>query len=312
MSTAKKVDEVVDACRRYGTTSIIGLGGPPGSGKSHIALIAAQTFAGEPTRVKEIQFHQSFSYEEFIEGLRIAKDGSVRPEKGVFLRWNEDAEADTVPGHNYVLLIEEFTRANLSAVLGELLTYVEHRERSFETMFSGTVVKVAPNLVIMATFNPVDRSAVNMDDALLRRLRIIDFLPDEEQLREMLGKTLPKHVLDKLAGVFQACRDKHPDTYEVEVPFGHGVFAEVKGEEDLHPLWVQRLRRLLFKPGQDPHPFADTIKEAYPWHKAEGFRLKVLGGQGNIGVETVAAEEEPGEGVAEDIENQPPAVVPDQ
>ncbi len=75
MKTREKVAEVVAACERYGQTSIIALSGPPGSGKSHVALLAAQAIARLPSRVREIQFHQSYSYEEFIEGLRIATDG---------------------------------------------------------------------------------------------------------------------------------------------------------------------------------------------------------------------------------------------
>lgn len=274
MKTREKVAEVVATSERYGKTSIIALSGPPGSGKSHVALLAAQTIARVPTRVREIQFHQSYSYEEFIEGLRIAPDGSVRPEKGVFLRLNEDAEADTVPGHNYVLLIEEFTRANLSSVLGELLTYVEHRNRSFETMFSRTSVQVASNLVLMTTFNPTDRSAINIDDALLRRMRIIDFLPDADQLEEMLaGRALASHVLRKIGDIFRECESVHRELYASRMPFGHGVFSEVQEESDLHSLWHQRLQRILYRPGQDPHEFAETIERAYPWAKSPDYAL---------------------------------------
>lgn len=274
MKTKDKVAEVVAACERYGKTSIIALSGPPGSGKSHVALLAAHAIARLQTRVREIQFHQSYSYEEFIEGLRIAPDGSVRPEKGVFLRINEDAEADTVPGHNYVLLIEEFTRANLSSVLGELLTYVEHRNRSFETMFSRTSVQVAENLILMSTFNPTDRSAVNIDDALLRRMRIIDFLPDVDQLEEMLtGRGVSPHVLRKLGDIFRECESEHEELYASRMPFGHGIFSEVNDESDLHSLWHQRIHRILYRPGQDPHEFAETIERAYPWATSQSFAL---------------------------------------
>ena len=268
MSTAAKVHEVVAACRRYGRSSIIALGGPPGTGKTHVAIRAAQEFAGEPTRVKEIQFHQSFTYDEFIEGLRMGRDSAVSPEKGVFMRVNEWAGADRVVGHNYVLLVEELTRANLPAVLGELLTYLEHRERSFETMFSRTSLQVASNLVILATFNPLDRSALHVDDALLRRMRIIDFLPDTTQLEEMLaecGAKLSGAVITRLKAIFVNCEKKHPQEYASLIPFGHGAFSEVLSESDLYPLWDQRLRRILYRPLQDPHPFAATIQHSYPW-----------------------------------------------
>ena len=276
MKTSEKVAEVVGTCERYSKSSIIALSGPPGSGKSHVALLAAQAIAKLSTRVREIQFHQSYSYEEFIEGLRIAPDGSVRPEKGVFLRVNEDAEADKVPGHKYVLLIEEFTRANLSSVLGELLTYVEHRSRAFETMFSRTSVQVSSNLVLIVTFNPTDRSAVNIDDALLRRMRIIDFFPDADQLEEMLtGRALSSHVLRKLGDIFRTCESEHQDLYASRMPFGHGIFSEAQDESDLHSLWHQRIQRILYRPGQDPHEFAETIERSYPWAKSTKFALPI-------------------------------------
>jgi 5-methylcytosine-specific restriction endonuclease McrBC GTP-binding regulatory subunit McrB len=273
VSTEQQVKKVVEACLSYGGRSIIALAGPPASGKSHVALIAAQRAAGEPTRVKEVQFHAAFTYEEFVEGLRIDNTGAVIEKPGVFMEWNEAAAADPNGDHRYVLLIEELTRANIAAVLGELLTYVEHRERTFETLFSRTPIRVAERLIILATYNPVDRSALNIDDALLRRMRVIDFLPDPDQLEEMLaGRGIPNHVVAKLNAIFRACKTKHPDEYAASVPFGHGIFAEVRNEGDLHPLWKQRVERILFRPGS-PHPFAETIKEAYPWHKGPDERL---------------------------------------
>ena len=263
-ATERQIANVVNACEKYGKSSIIALSGVPATGKSFIAAIAAQRHAAEPTRVREVQFHPSFSYEEFVEGLRIEAGGSVAATAGVFLEWNELATEDGE--QRYVLLVEELTRANLSSVLGELLTYVEHRDRQFYTMFSRRAVRVAPNLTILATFNPVDRSAIDIDDALLRRLRIIDFPPDVDQLTEMLaGNGLPAHVIDPLARVFSDCRDAFPEEFATLMPFGHGVFAEVREEEDLAPLWHQRLRRMLFRPLLDPHAFADVIVAAYPW-----------------------------------------------
>ncbi len=264
-ATEDKIKEVVEACERYGRRSIIALAGVPGTGKSFAASIAAQRFAGEPLFVREVQFHQSFSYEEFIEGMRIDTDGGVSVMPGVFLDWNERALEDGA--HRYVLLIEELTRANLSAVLGELLTYVEYRERPFLTVYSRRPVRVAENLTVLATFNPTDRSAIDIDSALLRRLRILRCLPSEEQLGEMLkGSKLRPVVVDKIGEVFKACRAKFPDTYQQRVPFGHGIFADVVDEQpDLHRLWVERIEHMLRRPLIEPHEFVDVIEDAYPW-----------------------------------------------
>jgi 5-methylcytosine-specific restriction protein B len=264
-ATEKAISEVVDACERYGNQSIVAISGVPGTGKSFIASIAAQRFANEPLLVREIQFHQSFSYEEFIEGLRIDDTAGVSVTPGVFLDWNQQALDD--PSRRYVLLIEEFTRANLAAVLGELMTYLEHRERAFISVYSRKAVFVAKNLTILTTFNPRDRTAIDLDDALIRHLRIIRFPPSPDQLQEMLkGSTLSPKVIEMLQDLFNKCKNRFPDEYEHLMPFGHGVFAGVNAERpELFHLWRQRIEHLLRRPLIEPHPFTEAIEQLYPW-----------------------------------------------
>lgn len=268
-ATEAKISEVISACARHGARSIIALSGVPGTGKSHVAGIAAQRIAADPLMVREIQFHPTFSYEEFIEGYRANSSGGFAIEKGLFLEWNDRALED--PNHKYVILIEEFTRANLPAVLGELMTYVEHRDRAFTTVYSRRPIRVAANLVILATLNPRDRSALELDDALLRRLRLIPFPPDNQQLREMLnGRGLAASVLGKLTGLFDECRGQFEGDFDALMPFGHGIFSEVSAEApDLFELWKQRINPLLNPPGRQPHPFAEVIERHYPWRSAD-------------------------------------------
>jgi len=264
-ATECKISEVVATCKRSGKSSIIALAGVPGTGKSFVASIAAQRFTNEPLLVREIQFHQSFSYEEFIEGLRFDGTSGVVVVPGIFLEWNQRAIED--PNRHYVLLIEELTRANLPAVLGELMTYLEHRDRPFLTIYSRQPVKIAQNLTLLATFNPTDRSAIELDSALIRRLRIIGFPPDVDQLSEMLSaKTLSQGVIQKLRDLFEACRAQFGGQFEDLMPFGHGIFADVSDEvPDLHRLWVERIEHLLRRPLIEPHPFTDVIEKNYPW-----------------------------------------------
>jgi hypothetical protein len=167
------------------------------------------------------------------------------------------------------LLIEELTRANLSAVLGELLTYVEHRDREFTTHYSKKTVRLASNLVILTTFNPLDRSAMEIDTAILRRLRIITFPPSVDQLAEMLHQTkVREEVIELLQDLFEACAGQ-PD-YETWMPFGHGVFAGITNDRpDLYELWNERIRFFLYRPGLTDHKFASLICENYPWTNAE-------------------------------------------
>ncbi len=262
-ATEAKVAEVVETAKLYGRRSIVALAGVPGTGKSFIANIAAQRLASDPLMVREIQFHPSYSYEEFIEGYRATPSGGFSTELGVLLEWNELARSDQ--DKTYILLIEEFTRANLPSVLGELLTYIEHRERMFFTMYTRRPAKIADNLIILSTFNPRDRSALELDDALIRRLRVISCPPDLGQLTEMLEVTsIPKKAIAGISGLFEACA-KLKD-YETLMPFGHGMFAGIDTEKPhLYRLWTQRILPIIRRPLLQPHPFYETISSNYPW-----------------------------------------------
>lgn len=264
-ATEMKIAEVLAACKRYGRNSIVALSGVPGTGKSFVANIAAQRLATDPLMVREIQFHPTFSYEEFIEGYRANATGGFSIEKGLFLEWNDQALEDKE--HTYVLLIEELTRANMPSVLGELMTYIEYRERAFRSPYSRRPIKIATNLVIIATFNPRDRSALELDEALVRRLRILPFPPDTSQLLEMLEhRKLDGNVRNAIVELFQKCQAEYKEEYEALMPFGHGMFADIIEEcPDLNHLWHHRLKPLLHPPGRQPHPFMEVIAESYPW-----------------------------------------------
>jgi hypothetical protein len=275
-ATEEKLSEIDDACQRGRKNSIIALAGVPGTGKSMMGSIAAQRLATQIEMVREVQFHPAYSYEEFVEGMRIDESGGVAVHPGIFLEWNQKALDD--PGNQYVLLIEELTRANVSAVLGELMTYIEYRDRQFTTLYSRNGVKVAENLLIIATYNPTDRSAIEVDAALLRRLRIIQCPPSTDQLAEMLGTKLPPDVIAALQQLFTACATKFPEEYEDFMPFGHGVFATVENEyPDLHRLWIERIRHFLRRPLAEPHKFTDVIEENYPW-RDRNYRVSHPGG----------------------------------
>jgi MoxR-like ATPase len=273
--TSKTVDEMVAACQSFGDRDIILLSGVAGTGKTFLGLVAAVRFAGHPLLVKQIQFHQSYAYEDFMEGLRPTAAGGFAPRAGILMEWNETALQD--PDNRYVLLIEEFTRANITAVLGELMTYIEHRDRLFETPLTRRRVRIAKNLTILATMNPQDRSALEVDDALIRRLRIIDCPPSVAHLEEMLKSSLPsgganesgKKIITDLKNLFEQLQKQYPDTFAELMPFGHGVFAGIKSEDDLRSLWRQRLRFLLRRnPQVPPHPWAHQIEQLYPWRNS--------------------------------------------
>jgi hypothetical protein len=154
-----------------------------------------------------------------------------------------------------------------------LMTYIEYRKRTFTTPLTHRRIAVAPNLAILATMNPRDRSALEVDDALIRRLRIIDCPPDVGQLAEMLQESLPgkgktqqdQALVAAITRIFSECEKAHPETFRELMPFGHGMFSQMREEQDLYHLWHQRIKHLLERPLVTPHAFTSTIKPLYVW-----------------------------------------------
>jgi 5-methylcytosine-specific restriction protein B len=256
---ALNAQRVLDAVERFGTTKIVCLSGLPGTGKTRLArLVAARLSEGDPYRYAEIQFHESMTYEDFVEGFVPKVDGTgFVLRKKTFRMLNQRALADPSSKTTYVLLIEEFTRANVHAVLGELLTYVEHRDRPFRLALSQEEERVAPNLVILATMNPRDKSAIVLDQAIARRLHRIELLPSADQLREMLVDRLTTEDLDTLITWFTR--------WIGILPFGHAAFAEVRSAADLRTIWLGSLQHLLLdSAGQVREQYRD-VNDSYPW-----------------------------------------------
>jgi hypothetical protein len=260
MSDAALIDNVCAALKQHGASSLIALAGVPATGKSHVAHQAALAFARHKFFVTAVQFHAGYAYEDFVEGYRPLADGGFELRDGALLRTNQAALRD--PTNQYLLLIEEFTRANTSAVLGELLTYIEHRTRTFQ-LPSGRRVRLAPNLTFLATFNPLDRTALELDDAVIRRLRILELPPSEQHFDSLVRPESPReqHFSLVMRDEFKALIDKLGAGWDGDLPFGHAVFKGVKSEKELQTLWDQQLRFLLRRPGLPPHASHDAVRD---------------------------------------------------
>lgn len=250
------VDTVVARCRRFGMKQIIALIGPAGTGKTMTAQAAAEVLAnGDQTRIVTVQFHAGFSYEDFVGGLA-PKDGTFVPTPGVLTRVNDLAMAS--PEETFVLIVDELSRADVSNVLGELLTYIEYRGRPFRVPSLNRDVAIAPNLVIIATLNPVDRSVLNMDDALIRRLRQIEVPRSSAALSRIMND----------AGADPQLVNSVVDWFEslpADTPFGHGLFKNIRDELDLHDLWHESLKYFLRRGGLTVYPDAEVIEQGYIW-----------------------------------------------
>ncbi len=156
------------------------LAGPPGVGKTFAAKRLAYSIIGakEPARVQTIQFHQSYSYEDFMMGYRPTESGGFVLSEGPFYRFCEEARADDAD-RPYFFLIDEINRGNISKIFGELLMLIEADKRGTELrlLYKNETFSVPANVHLIGTMNTADRSLAVLDYALRRRFGFFDVSP---------------------------------------------------------------------------------------------------------------------------------------
>lgn len=244
-NTLNKSNKTVNAIRdAFERTKTIIVYGPPGTGKTFSVRAFANHFT-DPSRVAFATFHQSFAYEEFIEGLKpYDVEGQVlyKVMDGIFKSISRTAEKN--PNSKYLFIIDEINRANIAKVFGELITLIEDDKRSGQENaleailpYSEERFSVPPNLYILGTMNTADRSIALLDLALRRRFTFVELMPDPSLLGTVSDVNLPA-LLTRLNQRVTALLDR-------DHQIGHSYLMSIKSTDKLRFVWYHRVVPLL-------------------------------------------------------------------
>lgn len=179
--------EIADILKRLKAKKALILQGSPGVGKTFLAKKLAYALLQEidPNQIEMVQFHQSYSYDDFVRGYRPDGNGSFSLKNGVFYEFCQKAINN--PDQDYVFIIDEINRGNLSQIFGELLMLIESDKRGIENSISLVYQNknenkfyIPSNLHIIGLMNLADRSLAMVDYALRRRFAFITLQPQYE------------------------------------------------------------------------------------------------------------------------------------
>ena len=244
--------------------------GPPGTGKTYntinkaIEIIENRVLSNDELQdrislkakfvqyknngqIEFLTFHQSYGYEEFIEGIKAIPAGDIGNEDGkemiyqvvdgIFKKIADKAR--TNPDYKYALFIDEINRGNISKIFGELITLIEESKRigkleeiKVTLPYSSKKFGVPSNLYIIGTMNTADRSIALMDTALRRRFEFVEMMPDLDLLKDILLQDISIYKL------LEAINKRIEYLYDRDHTIGHAYFMDLKeeGKNDLTTL----------------------------------------------------------------------------
>ncbi|WP_165843698.1 AAA family ATPase [Planococcus halotolerans] len=206
------------------------LQGPPGVGKTFVSKRLAYSLMGtkDESRVEMVQFHQNYSYEDFVMGFR-PKENGFSLQYGVFYDFCQRALNN--PEEDYYFVIDEINRGNLSKIFGELFMLIERDKRDeFVTMgYSKLKFTVPSNLHLIGTMNTADRSLAQLEVALRRRFAFVTLEPafNEKWRQHMIKENVSAEMISKIQQTVEKLNHEIINDYQLGSGYaiGHSFFS---------------------------------------------------------------------------------------
>jgi 5-methylcytosine-specific restriction protein B len=298
------LQEIVDLLQQR---QQIVLYGPPGTGKTYVAKELAKHLVGDPSRVRLVQFHPSYSYEDFFEGYRpVIEDGqpTFALKDGPLRLLAAEAKNPENRDNAYILIIDEMNRANLAKVFGELYFLLEYRKETVRLQYRpDEAFFLPPNLFIIGTMNTSDRSIALVDAAIRRRFPFYEMHPSEEPVKSVLERYLAaNHITDDRAALLaELNRRMGEGGRDLQIGPSYLMRSEIKSASDIDRVWRYDILPLL-----EEHYYGQMERHAIrDKFGVEAMRKAVAKQPTGSGAVASAAEVDGGEGVAVGDDDQP-------
>ncbi|MHA7136610.1 AAA family ATPase [Rossellomorea arthrocnemi] len=206
------------------------LKGAPGVGKTFIAKRLAYVMMEEKdeTRIQMVQFHQSYSYEDFIEGFRPKAEGDgFELKQGPFVKFARKAARD--PERDYFFIVDEINRGNMSKIFGELMMLIEADKRGeqINLLYSNDKFSVPSNLYIIGMMNTADRSLALLDYALRRRFSFFEIKPafQNETFKSYVNGLNSPEALNRIIDEIKSLNNQIVEEIGTGFQIGHSYFV---------------------------------------------------------------------------------------
>ena len=247
------------------------LQGAPGVGKTYAAKRLAYAIMGEKNdkRVKIVQFHQNYSYEDFVLGYKPNENGGFDLKEGIFYQFCRKAAADK--DNEYFFIIDEINRGNLSKIFGELLMMIEkdYRDTPIQLSYADRRFAVPSNVYLIGMMNTADRSLAMIDYALRRRFSFFEMKPafDNAVFKYNIIKKHDTH-LDKLIDALKELNKviAEDDSLGSGFCIGHSYLCDLGDDYDLESIVeydiIPMLREYWFDNNERFNKEAQKLREA--------------------------------------------------